>query len=379
MASSSSGSPPQTGLSVALIGSGHYAPAYISALRQVPLPVRIKYVWSRADHDSAEGLRQQAADLCTADAETATGPEGWETILADPEVAAVLVVLPTCVAPEYALQAVEAGKAALSEKPIADSMHSAHAYMQRYAALPSPAPWLVGENWRFLPVFADAAAVVGARLGRVSKMDLLCDIPLANSKYTTSKWRKALSGGFMLDSGVHQIAVLRMLADAAGAGAPLRASATASYHAQRGLSNPDTLVGSVEWESGLRTGVSITLVAAYTRWSLSASGESGTVEVSRGAWNGRGENMRHELCYRTTAADEMVCRQYSIDSMERELEAFLRAAATWRSGAQHDPALAAEVAKGSPGEALLDLAILEALIEASRTGVTVPVAGAAAA
>eukprot|EP00892_Ulva_mutabilis_P008172 jgi/Ulvmu1/5727/UM240_0002.1 len=147
-------------------------------------------------------------------------------------------------------------------------------------------------------------------------------------------------------AGVHQIAVLRMLADAAGAGAPLRASATASYHAQRGLSNPDTLVGSVEWESGLRTGVSITLVAAYTRWSLSASGESGTVEVSRGAWNGRGENMRHELCYRTTAADEMVCRQYSIDSMERELEAFLRAAATWRSGAQHDPALAAEVAKG---------------------------------
>eukprot|EP00892_Ulva_mutabilis_P001280 jgi/Ulvmu1/11152/UM071_0036.1 len=105
--------------------------------------------------------------------------------------------------------------------------------------------------------------------------------------------------------GVHQIAVLRMLADAAGAGAPLRASATASYHAQRGLSNPDT--------GGL----------GGTRWSLSASGESGTVEVSRGAWNGRGENMRHELCYRT-AADEMVCRQYSIDSMERELEAFLR-------------------------------------------------------
>lgn len=69
----------------------------------------------------------------------------------------------------------------------------------------------------------------------------------------------------MCAAGVHQIATLRVLADAAGAGAPLRASATSTYDAARGLSDPDTLVGFVEWESGLRTGISITLAAAFVR------------------------------------------------------------------------------------------------------------------
>ena len=64
---------------------------------------------------------------------------------------------------------------------------------------------------------------------------------------------------------MHQIAMLRALADAARAGAPLRASATSSYDPSRGLSDPDTLLGHIEWESGLRTSISITLAAAFVR------------------------------------------------------------------------------------------------------------------
>eukprot|EP00892_Ulva_mutabilis_P001287 jgi/Ulvmu1/11159/UM071_0043.1 len=365
--------PPQKDVNVALIGSGRYAPTYVEILQLLPMPVSIKYIWSRKE-ESAKQLQQEAE--YTEKSEVASGAEGWEAILKDPSVDAVLIVLPTSVAPEYALQAVEAGKAALSEKPIADSTSDARACMQRYAALPSPAPWLVGENWRFLPVFTDAGAVVGGQLGRVYKMDLVCDIPFTkNTTYFSSQWRRGeLSGGFMVDTGVHQIATLRVLADAAGAGAPLRASATSSYDEARGLSDPDTLMGFVEWQSGLRTGVSITLAAAFPRWSLSAAGANGTVEVSRGAWNGKGDRMMHELCYRTDNPEELTCKQYEFNGMERELDTFLRVAASWRGGAEQDPTLAAEVAKGFPEEAFLDLAILEALIEASRKGTSVPVA-----
>ena len=82
---------------------------------------------------------------------------------------------------QFALQAVEAGKAALSEKPIADTVALAHDAIARYRALPAPPPWVVGENWRFLPVLTDAAAVVGGRMGRVYKVDLACDIPFTKN------------------------------------------------------------------------------------------------------------------------------------------------------------------------------------------------------
>jgi len=86
---------------------------------------------------------------------------------------------------QYALQAVAAGKAALSEKPIADTTAIAAACIRRYRAMEAPAPWLVGENWRFLPVFADAAQVVKGRLGKVYKMDLACDIPFTKNTTCT--------------------------------------------------------------------------------------------------------------------------------------------------------------------------------------------------
>lgn len=110
------------------------------------------------------------------------------------------------------------------------------------------------------------------------------------------------------------------------------------------------------------------------RWSLSAAGATGTVEISRGAWNGKGPSTQHELTYRTDGPDdELVSELFEFDGMERELRAFVAAAAAWRRGEPQDATLAAEVAKGSPEEALLDLGILEAMIESARGGVVVPV------
>ena len=115
-------------------------------------------------------------------------------------------------------------------------------------------------------------------------------------------------------------------------------------------------------------------VCMQPRWSLSAAGATGTLEISRGAWNGRGPSTQHELTYRTEEPEELQSREYEFDGMERELRAFVGAAAAWRSGGGGDEALAAEVAKGSPEEALLDLAILEAMIQSAKQGAVVEVA-----
>lgn len=64
---------------------------------------------------------------------------------------------------------------------------------------------------------------------------------------------------------MHETAVLRAIAEAAGAGAPVCATAGAMHDADYGLRAPDTLVGFIEWESGLRTGFSISVTAAFVR------------------------------------------------------------------------------------------------------------------
>lgn len=115
-------------------------------------------------------------------------------------------------------------------------------------------------------------------------------------------------------------------------------------------------------------------VCVQPRWSLSAAGATGTVEVSRGAWNGKGDAMKHELCYRTDDPDELASKTYEFNGMERELDAFVRAAAEWRRGTPQEGALAAEVAKGSPEQAHVDLAILEAMLESAKRGALVAVA-----
>ena len=64
---------------------------------------------------------------------------------------------------------------------------------------------------------------------------------------------------------MHEVATLRVMAEAAGSGAPVRASASSSYNPAVGLSDPDTLVGFVEWKSGLGTSISITVAGAFVR------------------------------------------------------------------------------------------------------------------
>ena len=84
---------------------------------------------------------------------------------------------------QMALQAVAAGKAALSEKPVATTPEAAQGYIKQYRAMPAPPPWFVGENFRFQSVVAHAANIVSTRLGKVHKIEHVCDV--AYPKKTT--------------------------------------------------------------------------------------------------------------------------------------------------------------------------------------------------
>ena len=213
-----------------------------------------------------------------------SGEPGLQALLGDPGVGAVLVVLPVDVAPDIALRFLAAGKHVLQEKPAAPDVATAIAAMRRHAALPPPRPlWAIAENYRSERVFRDAAAALArGALGDVIKLDLAADMPMnAANKYFGSTWRRDAAkcpGAFLMDSSVHFVAALRMLASAAGLGAEVSVAGRA-YGTTDALPAPDALVGYVGFQGGRGASVSISFGCALPRFSLAATGTRGALEV----------------------------------------------------------------------------------------------------
>jgi predicted dehydrogenase len=136
-----------------------------------------------------------------------------EELLALPEVEAVLISLPIDLQPEYVLKALAAGKAVISEKPVAASVKQGTRLLK--AAARYRAPWLVAENFAFLPPLL--------RLQQWIEQDKLGDIRLvqasqitwmdAKNPYFHTAWRAAPKhvGGYVADAGVHIAHAVRRL------------------------------------------------------------------------------------------------------------------------------------------------------------------------
>jgi predicted dehydrogenase len=169
-----------------------------------------------------------------------------EELIALPEVEAVLVSLPIDLQPEYVLKALAAGKPVASEKPVAGSVKQGKRLIK--AAARYRTPWLVAENYAFLPAVA--------RLERWLEQGKLGDVRLvqvnqlgwvdAKNPYFHTAWRAAPThvGGYVVDAGVHLAHVVRRLL-----GSPrVVKNLTAGFSPL--LPAPDTAVAVLEFASG---------------------------------------------------------------------------------------------------------------------------------
>jgi predicted dehydrogenase len=134
-----------------------------------------------------------------------------ETLIALPEVDAVLVSLPIEAQPDVVLEALARGKPVLSEKPVAPSLAVGKRLVAR--ARRFGVPWLVGENFAFLDTLNQLQAwVEGGRLGavRLAQVHQLTMMDRKNPYFHTA-WRQAprFEGAFVLDAGVHLAHALR--------------------------------------------------------------------------------------------------------------------------------------------------------------------------
>ncbi len=138
---------------------------------------------------------------------------GARELFALPDLDAVFISLPIHLQPRLVLQALAAGKAVMSEKPVAHTVAAARKLVA--AAARFAPPWLVAENYAFLPEVARLERWLRAgRLGEVRLVEARQTAWLdRRNPYFRTAWREHPRhlGGFVGDAGVHVAHVVRRL------------------------------------------------------------------------------------------------------------------------------------------------------------------------
>lgn len=143
-------------------------------------------------------------------------PQVFDTadeLIASPDVEAVLISLPIDAQPELVKKALAAGKPVISEKPMAPSVKEGKKLVAATAR--ARAPWLVGENFAFMPAIARVQSwLEQGKLGEPRLVEVF-QLTLMDAKnpYFHTAWRHQPKhvGGFVADGGVHMAHALRRL------------------------------------------------------------------------------------------------------------------------------------------------------------------------
>lgn len=169
-----------------------------------------------------------------------------ESLFHSSDIDAVFVSLPIDVQPKLVLEALAAGKAVISEKPIAGSVSEAKAMIARARSFGHP--WMVGENFAFMSHVRKLSSL--AKAGKFGTIRLIEARQMnwmdRKNRYFNTAWRAAPKhlGGFVLDAGVH---VAHVLNRCFGPSKVIRAR-QASFAPT--LPPMDTAIALLEFESG---------------------------------------------------------------------------------------------------------------------------------
>lgn len=265
-----------------------------------------------------------------------------DALIAREDIDAVFVLLPINVMPEIVAKVLAAGKALVSEKPIAPTV----AIGRELLAQAGPGQlWMVAENYRYEEAFVKAGQLVAdGVIGRPLLANLTMRIPInTDNKYFHTAWRRnpQFPGGWLMDSGVHWVAGLRLVL---GEVAQVAAFATLT---RPELSPFDTLASVLHFENGVLANYSSTHATNVDYgMSMNVIGQDGVIEMTR-------ESLQ---VIAVGAASAETVEVKGMRSIRDELAAF---AECFHTGAAH---------RNTPEEALQDVAVIEAILHAIESG-----------
>ncbi len=320
---------------IAFIGAGIFArEAHLPALQALGETYTVAAIYSRT-----EATAQRLANQIERPVDITTD---IDALMARDDIDAVNIILPIHLMPDVIHKALDARKHIISEKPAAPDLATGRALLAHHAQHPELV-WMVAENWRYEPVMVQAAAIVSdGEIGRPVLAQLDQHIAMTpDNKYYHTPWRRegAFPGGFIMDGGVHHVALLRMIL-----GEIVAVHATArQMHPD--LPPLDTLNAVLEFADGFTGSYSVTY-AADSPWTqtLHIVGEEGAVLMDR-------ESI-HIIC----DTGERTLALPAHQGVQEELAAFADAI---NQGTAH---------RNTAREGLQDVAVIEAMLLSARTG-----------
>jgi predicted dehydrogenase len=178
-----------------IAGCGRFAAYHARAARG--LPDRVVVSFASRDLATAETYRRRFGGIA------AFG--SYEEAAADARVQALLFCTPHHVHIDNVRLAARYGKAALVEKPMARTLEEADLMVAEAEA--AGIPFMVGENFHFMPAFVAARRLLAA--GAIGEVRQIVATPRGFRR--PGGWRRTLEsagGGVLIDSGVHYIHLL---------------------------------------------------------------------------------------------------------------------------------------------------------------------------
>jgi predicted dehydrogenase len=298
-----------------------------------------------ADFAAAHGLRMRS---------------GYDAVLADPDIDAVVLATPHSQHAGQIVAAASAGKHVFVEKPLALDRHAAQ---EAVAACARHGVTLaVGYNWRFQPALREIRRMIDdGRLGRVLHVEGNFCGPSAY-RFAREHWRQdrdEVPAGGMTGRGVHMVDAMLHLAG------HVDSVVAQSDRLAQDFGVDDTTSMLFRFASGA-TGYLGTVIATAETWRLQVLGSRGWAEVG---------DVEHLTTWRLRTGfidDDDVTRKrpaevatFETTSTERvELEHFARAALERRPLAVPG------------GDEVHNVAVLEAIVQSAREARRVAVAGA---
>ena len=205
---------------VGILGAGLIAPNHAAGFQEVPNLVEVVAVCD-TNRENAENLAALFDARIYSD---------YQTLIADPQVDLVDLLLPHHLHHAAALAVINAGKDLLLEKPVAITYQQS---LEIYkAAQKAGIHFGVAENTRFIPAYVEAEKII--RSGKLGEITLVRTFLPANERMRLSSedfWGKqaGCGGGTLIDSGPHTFYLLKWLF---GEIKELRAFTSQLYHVE---------------------------------------------------------------------------------------------------------------------------------------------------
>jgi predicted dehydrogenase len=273
--------------------------------------------------------------------------KGLNDLLKRSDISGVIIVLPIPLQPEIVRKSLAAGKHVLFEKPIAKDVKTAkeliHDYQTQYA--PKGLILSVAEQFRYMDAndLARKWVVDDKLIGDLTQVHLRVWRDMQpGGKYYETEWRKKpeYQGGFILDGGVHHVALLRYVS-----GQEIVETRSFARQIAPHLPPTDTVNAALLFSGGAIGTFSMSFASTKSDTEFNFIGTKGSLSMEIDRPDG----------WQLTLTDtgKKVVKQATIKSngVDAEIAAFLKAIA---AGKNED--------KAGTIEALNDVAVVESLV-----------------